>query len=118
MISVIIPTLNEAENLPRSIAAVRSNKIPSEILVVDGGSDDGTREVAAQLSAELILSPVRQRAAQMNLGAQKAEGDVLLFLHADTIIPPSAIEQIQNSLRDPRVGGGAFARQFDSPSAF
>ena len=66
----------------------------------------------------MILSPVSQRATQMNLGARKALGDVLLFLHADTLLPATALECIESRLRNPGVVGGAFARCYNPASAF
>ena len=118
MISVIVPTLNEAENLPKCLAAVRKNEGPCELLVVDGGSTDETREIAARCDAQVIRAPVRQRAAQLNLGAMRAAGSILLFLHADTLLPPSALQRIRASLTVDGVGGGAFARRFDLDSIF
>jgi len=79
-VSVIIPALNEAAGIARTLQSVRADG-PHEMIVVDGGSTDATREQAA--SADLVLSGPRGRAVQMNLGAAHATGDALLFLHAD-----------------------------------
>ena len=118
MISVIIPTLNEAENLSSCLAAVRANQASCEVWVVDGGSTDQTREVAAECNAQVINTSIRQRAAQLNLGAIRASGDILLFLHADTFLPASALQRVEAALTPEGVGGGAFARRFDSASLF
>ena len=118
MISVIIPTFNEEENLPASIGSVLKNGRDCEVLVVDGGSADGTQTMARDLGAEVIVAAVRQRAAQLNVGARHARGDVFLFLHADTIVHKTGLERIATALRDAKVGGGAFARRFDSASTF
>src|SRR5688572_3246674 len=118
MITVIIPTLNEAGNLPRSIAAVRANAAACELIVVDGGSSDRTCAVASQLGAHVIQSAVPHRAGQMNLGARTAAGQVILFLHADTILPTQGLARMEKALLHPEIGGGAFARRFDSPSIF
>ena len=118
MISIIIPTLNEAQNLARCIAAVRRNKSAHEMIVVDGGSEDGTNTTARRAEVELIHSQVRQRAAQMNVGARSAHGQILLFLHADTILTPTSLKNIERALMNQTVGGGAFARRFDSDSKF
>ncbi|MEP7070860.1 MAG: TIGR04283 family arsenosugar biosynthesis glycosyltransferase [Verrucomicrobiota bacterium] len=115
MISVIIPALNEAGSLGQVIAAVgRENAV--EIVLVDAGSADTTTSIARQAGAEILHSPRRQRAFQLNLGARKARGGVLLFLHADTVLPRNAASLIRHALRDRRVVGGAFARNYDSPS--
>ena len=115
MISIIIPTLNEADQLPRTLAAITLNDA-SEVLVVDGGSNDRTVDVAKEINVRVISSPVRQRAAQLNLGAFHAQGHTLLFLHADTILPSKGLDKIASAINDPKIGGGAFARRFDSPS--
>src|SRR6266478_2023914 len=98
MIAVIIPTLNEAELLPETLHCVRANHAAHEILVVDGGSEDGTVQLAGAGGARVIHSPKRQRALQMNLGAQQARGDMFLFLHADTWLGPNALRQIEKTL--------------------
>ena len=117
MISVIIPTWNEAAQLPASLASLRRQGQLHEVIVVDAGSTDPTREVAESHGATFIPSPRRQRAAQMNLGAAHSRGDCLLFLHADTCLPDEALAKIARALQDPAVNGGGFARRFDSPSA-
>jgi len=116
MIAVIIPTLNEAELLPETLNYIRANDAAREILVVDGGSEDGTAQLAEAGGARVIHSPTRQRAFQMNLGAQQARGDILLFLHADTWIGPHALQQIEKTLDQPGVVGGGFARRFHGAS--
>jgi len=118
MISVIIPTLNEEHSLGITIDSVRHGQIPAEIIVVDAGSSDRTIQVAAEHRTAVQRAAVRQRAAQMNLGAASATHDILLFLHADTRLPVNGLQQIVNALSDSRVGGGGFVRRFDSPSLF
>ena len=82
-LSVIIPTLNEATDLARTLASVRAQK-PYEVIVVDGGSTDATRTAAA--AADRFLTAPRGRAVQMNAGAALATGDFFLFLHADCVL--------------------------------
>jgi rSAM/selenodomain-associated transferase 2 len=118
MISVVIPTVNEAENLARCVTAVRASDSDFEMLVADGGSEDMTLEIARSLGATVLSSRVKQRAAQMNLGARHSCGEILLFLHADTILPWQGLTRIQKCLIDNRIGGGGFARRFDSKSFF
>lgn len=105
-ISVIIPTLNEENTILRTLDAL-SRLSPDEIIVVDGGSTDRTRETAAERRS-IVISSARGRARQMNRGAKEANGDVILFLHADTLLPPSAMEDIRAALSDPECIGGRF----------
>lgn len=111
MISVIIPTLNEAENILQTIASVRQQDQEAEIIVVDGGSVDGTQEIARP-HAQVIDGP-RGRAVQMNTGARCATGDVLLFLHGDSHAAPGALAQLQKAMDNPRVAGGSFTLVYD-----
>ncbi len=106
-ISVIIPTLNEASSLPRTLESLGHHE-NTEIIVADGGSDDLSREIARHLGAEVLESP-RGRALQMNHGASAASGSVFLFLHADTLLPVTWAETIRVALADPGVCGGAFS---------
>jgi len=110
-ISVIIPILNEAKNIMATLQALLPLS-PSELFIVDGGSSDGTRAICRQFGVEVLTAP-RGRAAQMNYGARRATGDVLLFLHADTRLPPTAFDDIRNALSDPRCVGGRFDIQLD-----
>ena len=84
-------------------------------MVVDGGSRDGTLEVARRVPGVAALASVRGRAIQMNAGARAAQGHILLFLHADTRLPDGALEAVQGALADPAVVGGRFDVRFDSP---
>jgi rSAM/selenodomain-associated transferase 2 len=112
VISVIIPTLNEAETIEHTLRAVRQGG-PCEIIVVDGGSDDKTAELA-QSHADRVIVAVRGRARQMNAGAGVATGDILLFLHADTELPLLFPSIVSEALSDPHVVGGRFDVQLDA----
>ncbi len=116
LVTVIIPALNEADSLGEVIAAVRSSGTSFEVIVVDAGSSDETAKIAASAGARVLQSFRRQRAYQLNLGAQQARGEILLFVHADTQLPPRALDQIGDALRNRRVIGGGFARRYASPS--
>jgi rSAM/selenodomain-associated transferase 2 len=117
LISVVIPTLEEAEALPATLSAVLAQEPPFEIVVADGSSGDATCEIAQANGACVVEAP-RGRAAQMNAGARAASGDVLLFLHADTLLPLGGLRAVREALapqrRDPkRVAGGCFRLRFD-----
>jgi len=89
-LSVIVPALNEAAGIERCLAALAPLRARGhEVLVVDGGSTDGTAQLAQPLADRVLAAP-RGRAVQMNAGAAAAAGDALLFLHADTCLPPGA----------------------------
>lgn len=104
-ISVIIPTLNEEAVIGLALQSIRETS-EVEIIVVDGGSQDQTLEIARRYAE--TLSSGLGRGRQMNKGARHARGKILLFLHADSILPAMALSQISNTLKDPEVVGGAF----------
>lgn len=109
-LSVIIPVLNEVDRLPSTLATVQAAGANLEIIVVDGGSQDGTIALAQALGATVILS-IPDRAAQMNAGAKVAKGKILLFLHGDTRLPAEFdrwIQQTLNSEVSPAIAAGAF----------
>jgi rSAM/selenodomain-associated transferase 2/rSAM/selenodomain-associated transferase 1 len=110
-ISIIIPALNEAADLPAAIASARPSP-RVEVIVVDGGSTDDTPGVAVTCGARLITTPPG-RARQMNAGAAAAGGDVLLFLHADTRLPFNYERQVDRVLSQPGTIAGAFPLAFD-----
>jgi rSAM/selenodomain-associated transferase 2 len=107
LLSVIIPTLNEASNLGETLAALAHLRGPLEVLVVDGGSQDCTLQIAHQGGARVLVSSPG-RGLQLHEGARAARGQVLWFLHADTRPPADAAEQIKEALARPRVVGGNF----------
>jgi rSAM/selenodomain-associated transferase 2 len=120
-VSIIIPTLQEEralESLAESLQTVLADGPGSgtrrevEILIADGGSEDGTVARARALGWKVVLSPMRGRGPQMNAGAARASGEIFVFLHADTHLPPDALPQIEFALTDPQVLGGNFSLVF------
>jgi len=108
VLSIIVPCLNEAQGITGTLSALAALRARgSEVIVVDGGSSDGTLMRAAQF-ADLVLSAPRGRASQMNAGALRARGEILLFLHADTLLPESADVLIVEGLKRTRRGWGRF----------
>ena len=97
-LSVIVPTLDEGERIAATLDALASLRaLGVEVIVVDGGSRDATVQ-RARLRADRVIPAARGRASQMNAGAEKATGDVLLFLHADTRLPSDADHVVLNAL--------------------
>ena len=115
-LSIIIPTLNEAERIPALIDRLRREDADSDILVIDGGSTDGTVAVALKAGARAIRG-ARGRGQQLALGAEVAEGDIFLFLHADSRLGSGSLDAIRAALADPHVVGGNFRILFDGNSS-
>lgn len=130
-LSIVVPVLNEADNLPRLIGHLAYlNPAPYEVILVDGGSTDSSVAIAKKLIKDLIdssqssinwqagdwqiIESAAGRAMQMNAGAELATGDVLLFLHADTQLPNHAITDITLAVR--RAEWGRFDVRLDSPA--
>ena len=98
-LSIVVPCLNEAAGIGRALEALAPLRARGhEVIVVDGGSDDATAALAAPLADRVLQAP-RGRAAQQNAGARAASGDAIVFLHADTRLPPQAEQQILSSLQ-------------------
>jgi rSAM/selenodomain-associated transferase 2 len=116
-LSVIVPMLNEEGAIGATLEALRAGGAPererdTEIIVVDGGSADRSVEIAGPRCDQLIEGP-RGRGRQMNAGAAVATGEVLAFVHADTMVPVSFAYDIHFALREARVAGGRFDVAFD-----
>ncbi|HSA86535.1 MAG TPA: TIGR04283 family arsenosugar biosynthesis glycosyltransferase [Nitrospira sp.] len=120
-ISVIIPTLNEERSLPGTLASL-SDSAFTEIIIVDGGSTDGTLRLAQDFCARTdharVVTAPQGRARQMNEGAKVSGGEILMFLHADTQLPAQAGRSVERALAKPTAVGGRFNVRFDTPSAW
>ncbi len=112
-ISVIIPALDEEESVSRAAQSARSAS-SSEVIVVDGGSTDGTAR-AARSAGAVVLASAPGRAVQMNTGARASSGDILVFLHADTCLPQHYDRYVCEALARPGVVAGAFELGLDAP---
>lgn len=117
MISVIIPTLNEAEKLPALLAKLSDTDESHEVIISDGGSDDDTVDIAMTWGARCEKGSLG-RGQQLARGADTAHGEILLFLHADTELPANAFKQIHDALETPSVMGGNFQLRFDGTTEF
>ena len=107
-LSIVVPALNEDTRIGACLRALGSlRRRGAEVIVVDGGSTDGTI-AAAQPLADRVLQAPRGRASQMNAGAAQARADTLLFLHADTRLPDDALHAIETALVDARTHWGRF----------
>ena len=109
-VSIVIPTRNEAACIGRMIREVLRPGV--EVIVADGNSSDGTREIAAESGALVVEAPPG-RGSQLNAGAARARGSVLLFLHADTLLPADYFDQVCRAMAEPRVIVGAFRLRID-----
>jgi len=118
-VSVVVPTLNEAGNIAACLDSVREQGIAGvDIIVVDGGSEDGTREIVAGIDGVRLLASLPGRGKQIAAGVRKAAGDVVLVLHADSLLEPGALAAMLRRLKDaPHAAGGSFTARFDDPSA-
>lgn len=117
MISIITPVLNEEETLGPLMDNLNSCAGKFELIIVDGGSTDRTREILEKKKNDFrhnltFLKSGRGRAIQMNKGAGKARGDILLFLHADSIIEKDSLLKIENALESGEHIGGGFLQEF------
>ncbi|MGS0748775.1 TIGR04283 family arsenosugar biosynthesis glycosyltransferase [Halpernia sp. GG3] len=115
MISVVIPTFNEEDQITKTILEVKKRdlaKLVSEIIISDGQSTDKTINLAKMAGANVYLSPKKGRAAQMNFGASQAKNEIIYFLHADSIPPENFSEKILDAFKSNNKSG-CFRLEFD-----
>lgn len=121
-VSIVIPTWNEASCLGRTLDTLQGLNPPAgEVVVVDGGSTDCTVAIARtyrdRLPLSIIVATAPGRSVQMNLGASAAQGEVLCFLHADTLVPDDLVRVMQSTLANPRVACGGFISLMTGPKS-
>jgi len=116
-ISLILPVLNEAPILAGALSGLPQAP-DREIILVDGGSTDATREVAAGFPHIRSVSAPRGRGVQMNAGARVARGDIFIFLHVDTVLTTEHIAALRQAAGDPGFGAGAFELRLTPPTPF
>jgi rSAM/selenodomain-associated transferase 2 len=113
-ITIIIPVLNEADTIRRTVTAIRSLEGDRpEIVVVDGEMIMGTLQAIADMNDVVKIGGPKGRASQMNEGARMAKGRILLFLHSDTRLPKDGLSSIVKALSDDRIAGGSFGIAFE-----
>jgi rSAM/selenodomain-associated transferase 2 len=110
-LAVVIPALDEADRIERCVASAQAHGV--ELVVVDGGSRDDTGSAARRAGAKVVEAPAG-RAGQLNAGVEACGADAVLFLHADSRLPPGFADAVRRALSDPSVAGGSFALVFDS----
>ncbi len=113
-LSIIIPTFNEEQWIERTLKAVLSSAPDAEIVVVDGESQDATIERARHYAR--VIASKRGRGCQLNVGVAATHGNILLFLHADTLPEAAGIVELSEVMQDESVLGGAFRMRFDDTS--
>ncbi len=114
-LSIIIPTFNEERWIARTLMHVKECAPEAEILVVDGASRDKT--ISEACAHARVISTQRGRGQQLNAGADATRGDILLFLHADTLPNSAGIQELMSVMQDEHVIGGAFRMRFDNSNA-
>lgn len=126
MISVVIPTYNEAAEIEKTLAQFLRTAEPCEVIIVDGGSTDYTKKIVRTFIEHhkcssfmrLMTGPGGGRGRTLQTGAESASGDVLLFLHADTLLPKGWQFDVYSAFADACVIGGAFRLSFNNPNWF
>src|SRR5690606_1441734 len=116
-LSVIVPALNEAARIEAQLSWLVRLPGVHEVIVADGGSTDGTAELARAIPRVTVADPPRGRGPQMNAGARAASGDVLWFVHADVVVPEDAPPMIDDALRELGVIAGAFRVRTEADGA-
>jgi rSAM/selenodomain-associated transferase 2 len=116
-LSVVVPTWNERESLPRLAASLVQQEVAHELVVSDGGSPDGTAALAAELGAKVVHGP-RSRGGQLARGAAASAGELLLFVHADSRLAAGALAALQRAFEDARVIATGMRQEIEHAARF
>lgn len=115
-VSFLVPTFNEEAALPATLANLAAMiPQPDEILVIDGGSTDGTLAIAAQAGVTAITAPRKGRGAQINHGVAMASSEIVCVLHADSELPPDAVDVIRTAMNNERIALASFTPRIAGP---
>ncbi|HSE84568.1 MAG TPA: TIGR04283 family arsenosugar biosynthesis glycosyltransferase [Thermodesulfobacteriota bacterium] len=116
MISIVIPTYNESATIESTLTKLLEIVPPDdEIIIIDGQSEDNTQEIVRTFPQTKLFTSRRGRAIQMNVGAQKAKNEYLLFLHADNIVSPDCLNMLRDDIKSGRLSWGWFPIKLNSP---
>ena len=118
MISVIVPVLNESERITGLISSLKSLDGEKEIIISDGGSTDGTKQKLSALRNITLINSPSGRARQMNAGAEISSGNILWFVHADSQVSPSSLNDIERAISDGAIGGFFRLKFYDAGDCF
>lgn len=118
MISVIVPVMNEAERIVKLIESLQGLRGEKEIIISDGGSTDGTMEKLRAIDTVKTVQAASGRGTQMNAGASLAKGNILWFVHADSVLSPSSLIDIENAVADGAIGGFFRLYFYDADDGF
>ncbi len=113
--SVVIPTLDSEKHIGKAIGAIRAASTTCEIIVCDGGSRDKTRDIAASMGVVVVSSP-KGRGTQLMEGFKRSKGEIIIFMHSDTLISPKAFDILKNCFIKRNMRVGKFYLMFDRPS--
>lgn len=115
-VTILIPTYNEEKALPETLAGLAQlSPPPDEILLIDGGSDDRTMEIALAAHVKAVAAPRKGRGAQINHGVELARGDIICVLHADSRLPDDAVAVIRTTMADERIALASFVPRIAGP---
>ena len=117
-ISIVIPVLNESQTIGTSLSRLHGEIEHHEIVVVDGGSTDNTMDIVGAFPGVKRVFSSMGRGSQMNRGAEAAKGDILLFVHADTHLPPGGLSLIESLIGERGIVAGSFSLSFDYSNPF